>query len=318
MNKTEIYILVGMLGFLVLLPLMVNFDSYYLYVLTMAFLFAWLSLSWNILAYCGQISFGHAAFFGLGAYTSALLSLRLGFTPWLTVPVGGFLAIFASFILGGSCLQLKGPYLSLATLAFAEILRVITQNWTSLTAGTLGLVGIPPFPPLSIGRLTLDFPGNRLPHYYLLLTLLVLLIIGVAVLLRSPLGYAFSAIREGEARAEALGVNTFRYKLLALSLSAFFTGLGGGLYVHQIHYLEPGIAYSLSLSVLPLVMAMFGGRLTVIGPIYGAFILYLVNELIFQRLFPFAHQLLYAAVIVVVILFMPQGLAGWWRGAKGY
>jgi len=318
MHKTEIYMLGAVLGLLVLLPPIVNFDNYYLYALTMAFLFAWLSLSWNILAYCGQISFGHAAFFGVGAYASALLSLRLGLSPWLTGLLGGVLAVAASLILGGSCLQLRGPYFSLATLAFAEILRVITQNWTSLTAGTSGLVGIPSLPPLTIGGLTLDFQGSRLPPYYLLLTLLILLTVGVAGLLRSPLGFAFAAIREGEARAEALGVNTFRYKLLALSLSAFLTGLGGAFYVHQIRYLEPGIAYHVSLSVLPLVMAMFGGRLTGIGPLYGAFILYLVNELVFQRLFPFTHQLLYATVIVLVILFMPQGLVGWWRGARAY
>ncbi len=146
--------------------------------------------------------------------------------------------------------------------------------------------------------------------------LLLVLTIFTHRMMKSRLGFAFSAIREGEETAEVLGVNAFKYKLLALLISAFFTGVCGALYAHIIHYIEPEIVYGLSFSAIPLVMSMFGGMLTVIGPVLGATILYLTNELIFHPISTTAHELMYGLAIVIVILFMPRGIVGWLEERK--
>lgn len=299
------------------LPLLLRFDNYYLQVMSMALLFAYLALSWSLLRYCGQISFGHAAFFGVGAYTSALLSLKAGLSPWLGLLLGGGMAMVASAVVGFASLTLRGPYFSLATLAWAEVLKAIVLNMGAVTNGPQGLVGIPPFPTLGFHGLTFDFYGTPGPNYYLVLACLTMLILVTSWIARSKLGLAFLAVREGEEAAEALGVNTFKYKMAALLISAFFTGLGGAIYAHLVHFIAPGMAFNIYFSAIPMVMALFGGALTIMGPVIGALSLYLANEFIFKGLFLTAHELLYGAMIMAVMLFMPRGIVGWleerWR-----
>ncbi|MFQ6050374.1 MAG: branched-chain amino acid ABC transporter permease [Candidatus Hydrothermarchaeota archaeon] len=302
--------------FLFLLPFFLGFDDYYLYLLNMAFLFAFLALSWSILGYSGQISFGHAAFFGLGAYTSALLSLKAGITPWIGLFFAGLVAMLFSTIIGLTCFRLRGPYFSLATLAFVEVPRMVTLN-SKITNGSLGLIGIPPFSNIKIFSITIDFYASRTATYYFLIILLLLLIFLTQMMIKSRLGFAFSAIREGEETAEVLGVNAFKYKLIALLISSFLTGVCGAIYAHTVHYIEPEIVYGLSFSAIPLVMSMFGGMLSVTGPVIGAIVLYLTNELIFHPISTTAHELMYGLVIVIVILFMPKGIVGWLEERRG-
>jgi branched-chain amino acid transport system permease protein len=291
---------------LLLFPLLSGFHPYYLYLFSTAFLWGTLATSWNLLAYAGQISFGHAAFFGLGAYGAALASLQ-GLSPWLAVGVGGIAGTVGAIGIGFVSLRLKGAYLALATLAYAEIWRGIALNWTPLTGGGSGLIGIPSLPP--IGRLPLDFTRGHAGSYYLALGFLLAAIALFAGVLRSRVGLAFQAIREEEERAGLLGVPAGRYKLLAFALTACFTALAGGLYVHSIGVVEPDLVFSRSFSILPLVMATLGGLHTLFGPAAAALGLYLLSELLLHPYAPALHQVPYALALIVVTLYLPGGLA---------
>ena len=219
------------------LPYLVGGD-YALYVAASACLFAILALAWALPAWFGLFSFGQAAFFGVGAYASALLAMRAGLSPWLALAAAGPAAAAVAAGLGTACLHLRGPYFSLATLAAAEILRAIATNWEGLTEGAQGIVGIPALPPVSLGPLRLD-AASRAGAYGVALIALVVLFVAAGILQDSPAGAAWAAIRENEERAESLGVPAFRWKMLALLLSAAATGLAGGLYAHMLRHRIP-------------------------------------------------------------------------------
>jgi branched-chain amino acid transport system permease protein len=306
----------GALGFLVLvaLPPLTGFHPYYLYLLSTAFLFGTLATAWNLLAYAGQISFGHAAFFGLGAYGAALASLA-GVSPWLAIGLGGVVGALGAVGIGFAALRLRGAYLALATLAYAEIWRGLGLNWTGVTGGGAGLIGIPPL--TEIHWLPLDFTRGRAGSYYLSLAFLLGALGSCAVILRSRVGLAFAAIREEEERAGLLGVRPLPWKLLAFCLSALFTALAGGLYAHTIRVVEPDLVFNRYYSILPLVMSAFGGLHTLLGPVAGALVLYLVSELLFHPYAPALHQLPYALALVIVILYLPGGLAGLFGRRRG-
>ncbi len=295
---------------LLLSPLLLRPDDYTLYALTLALLFAALALSWTLLASPGLFSFGHAAFFGLGAYASAILSLKGGLSPLITLLLGTGLSLLLAVPMGVTCLHLRGPSFSLATLAWAEILKALAFNWTSLTEGAWGLIGIPPLPAIPLGRWTLDLSSNRGAVYAFFVLLLVVLYTLARKLSGSWLGLALRAIHQGEERAEVLGVATFRIKLLILAFSGGIAGFGGGLYAHLLQALEPGTAFSLSFSFLPLVMALVGGRQHPLGPVVGALVLSLGNELLLQPTFPWLHQIPYALALLFALLFLPRGLVG--------
>ncbi len=292
---------------LVILPPLSGFHPYYLYLLSTAFLFGTVATAWNLLAYAGQISFGHAAFFGLGAYGAALTSLA-GVSPWWAIGLGGVAGALGAVGIGLASVRLRGAYLALATLAYAEVWRGVALNWTDLTGGGAGLIGIPPLTELR--WLPLDFTRGRTGSYYLSLAFLLAVLGSFAAILRSRVGLAFAAIREEEERASLLGLRPLTWKLLAFALSALFTGLAGGLYVHTVRVVEPDLVFGRSFSILPLVMATVGGLHTLLGPVAAALVLYLANELLFHPFAPALHQLPYGLALVGVILYLPGGLAG--------
>ncbi len=291
----------------VVFPVLAGFHPYYLYLLGTGYLLASLASAWGLLAYAGQISFGHAAFFGLGAYTTALLALRAGLTPWLGILAGGLAAALAALPIGASAHLLRGAYLALGSLAYAEIFRAVALNWSGLTGGGAGLIGLPALPALPLG---VEIARERAGGYYLSLALLGVALAVFASLRRSRVGLAWAAIREREERAQLLGVSPTPYKLLAFACSAALTGLAGGLYAHSVRFIEPDLVFGRSFSILPLVMATFGGLHTLLGPPVGALSLYLVSELLFHPLLPRLHQLPYALALIGVILYLPRGLAG--------
>jgi len=299
----------GGLGVLLLVavPPLTGFHPYYLYVLSTAFLFATLAAAWNLLAYAGQISFGHAAFFGLGAYGAALTSLA-GLSPWGAIGVGGIVGALGALGIGLASARLRGPYLALATLAYAEAWRGVALNWTGLTGGGSGLIGLPPL--TALDWLPLDLARGRAGTYYLSLAFLVGVLGSFAAVLRSRVGLAFAAVREEEERASLLGVRPLPWKLLAFALSALFTALAGGLYVHTVRVVEPDLVFSRHFSILPLVMATVGGLGSLLGPVAAALGLYLVSELVLHPYAPALHQLPYALALVAVVLYLPGGLAG--------
>jgi branched-chain amino acid transport system permease protein len=293
----------------VALPRLVGYDPYYLYLLGTGLLYAALATAWNLLAFAGQISFGHAAFFGAGAYTSALLVQRAAWNPWLGVVAAAGAGALAAVPIGLACHRLTGAALALATLAYAEAWRVVALNWTDLTGGGAGLVGIAPLPalPLPVAPAGAE---DRAWSYYLALALLATALALFATLRPTRVGLAWAAIREREARARMLGIAPMRYKLLAFVCSGVLTAAGGALYAHAVRFVEPDVVFGRSLSMLPLVMATFGGVHTLWGPPVGALGLYLASELLLQPTLPQLHQLPYALALLAAVLCLPRGLAG--------
>jgi branched-chain amino acid transport system permease protein len=289
---------------------------YFLEILISVLLFGYLGAAWNILGgYAGQFSFGHAAFFGIGAYTSTLLFLRLGVSPWLGMLAGGVLA--AAFGLAAGYLSfrygLRGPYFSLVTLAFAEMLRVVAVN-TRAVGSSLGLV----IPSRDAAPWHFVF-GGKLPYYYVILAMALAALWVTRRVERSKLGYSLQAIRENEEAAEAAGVDALGMKLRAMAISSFMTALGGTFYAQYFAYIDPAITFGPSVSIQGLLQAIVGGAGTVLGPVLGAFVLTPVSELAraLMRGRAGVDVMLYGAILILVISFLPHGLMGWLRGRRG-
>ena len=284
--------------FLLLLPVFYK-DPYMLRILVQASIFAILAASWDLLSgFTGQINFGHALFFGVGAYTAALLNLHLHIPPWGSVPLGALAAVVAGLIIGIPCLRLRGTYLALTTLAFPIILMGIVFSLPSITGGELGISGI--------SRLS----RSRVGDYYITVVLMLGLTSLMWKITDSHTGMIFHAIREDEVAVRASGINTTRYKLLAFTLSGFFAGLSGGLYAHFMRIAGPS-TLEVSLSFTVVIWAVFGGIVTIYGPVAAVFILFPLLE--FLRFWPEYRTLLFAAVILLILLYMPEGLIPWVR-----
>jgi len=278
---------------LFLLPLITS-EPYTLRILIMASIFAIFAASWDLLSgFTGQMNFGHALFFGVAAYTSALLNLHFSLPVWLSIPLGALGAVLAGLVIGVPCLRLRGPYLALATLAFPLILTGILFVFPGITGGELGVSGI--------DRLS----SSRVTDYYIVVTLMISLGFVMWKITDSKTGIIFHAIREDEVTARASGINTTKYKLLAFCLSGLFAGIAGGLYVHFMRIAGPS-TLELMLSFQAILWAIFGGIATIYGPIAGVFILYPLLE--FTRFMPEWRMLFFAVIVLLVLLFMPEGL----------
>jgi branched-chain amino acid transport system permease protein len=294
----------GLLALASLPPVM---SSYALALLTLIFFYAYLGQAWNILGgYAGQLSVGHAAFVGIGAYVTAILSLQFGLTPWAGMFAGAGAAALLGAIIGylGFRFGLRGFYFVLLTVAFAEICRIVVLN-TEAAGGAVGLY--------------ITFTGNPAQfqfqdpraYYYVALALLVGATLTVWRLEESRLGAYLVAIREDEQAAEALGIDAFRCKLLASVLSAFLTGLGGAFYAFYQFSLQPNTLFGVPLSVEIIIRPIVGGAGTILGPILGSFILSPLAEIsrsyFAQRGWAGAHLIVYGVLLVAVVLFLPRG-----------
>jgi branched-chain amino acid transport system permease protein len=292
-------------------PLVFEAGSIYHRVIGMAFLYGALAFAWNICALTGTISLGHAAFFGLGAYGSALLDHYFHLSPFFTILLGGGLGAAYGVLWGFFFGKLRGAPFALATLASVEIPKVVIDNWDSLTFGSLGVVGIQNLPAIHLAGTAIDLGTDLKAQYYLLL-LFMLAVGGIHVTaFKSKWGWAIRSVREDEIAASALGINAGRARFQAVVLSAFLTGLCGGLYAHLIGLIEPTLVFNLHISGLPLVFSIFGGRFQRAGPLLGALILYPVDQLIFRSVFPVGHGALYGLVIMATVLFFPKGIGAW-------
>lgn len=289
--------------------------KYALEVLISILFFGYLGACWNILGgYGGQFSFGHAAFFGLGAYTSTLLFLHWGVSPWIGMLAGGLLAagfgLFAGYL--SFRYGLRGPYFSLVTLAFAEMLRVVAVNWKAV-GSSLGLVV-----PNRGSAPALFLFAEKLPYYYVILTMAVGALVITRAMERSRMGYALAAIRENEDAAEAAGVDALSTKLSAMALSSFLTALGGTFYAQYFSYIDPSLTFGPAISIGGLLPAIVGGAGTVTGPLLGSFVLTPISELTRAALRGRAGAdiMLYGLVLILVISFLPNGLVGWIRARR--
>lgn len=281
-------ILVGLLVLPLLLP------SYRTAFLLLTFMYVTLTSSWNLISgFTGYVSFGHAAFFGFGAYAGALLMLRLG-VHWLAAALaGGILALALAVPLGYVLLRLRGPYFAIAMLGLGAAFEVIAASWVDLTRGGAGL-NLPP---------TL----NLHQVYYAMAAAMVAVVLLAYWIIRSRYGMRLLAIREDEDAADALGIDTTFHKVSAFALSAFFPAFEGGIYAWHLGYIDPNSVFRPILSISMVIMAMFGGVGTVSGPIIGGIALSLIAEALWARL-PEFHRGVYGLLIIVVVLFMPGGL----------
>jgi branched-chain amino acid transport system permease protein len=303
----RLWLLVLALG---LVPLVTQ-DSYFLQVLGLTMLWAIFASSWNIAAgYAGLKTFGHQAFFGIGAYGSALLSMEGGLSPWLTAWFGALLAALVGIFVGLPVLRIKSlPHIAIVTLALAEIVRITCSNLVGFTRGELGLSGIPPFSAMTIPLVgTVAFgPSNRVATFYLVWCLMAATLLFTAWYVSSKWGLITQAIRDSQVAAESLGVNLPRYKLANFALSAFMAGLAGAVYAHYILVLTPTSVLGITLMVHIIAITLIGGIATLQGPLVGALVLTVSSETL--RVAGDHRMLMVGLLIMAVILFLPGGLA---------
>lgn len=277
-------------------------DPYVLRILAMTCIFALFAASWDLLAgYTGQINFGHALFFGTGAYTSALVSLRLGVPPWLGVCAGAAAAALAGFAVGYLCLRLRGSYLSLATLAFPLIATGVLFAFPDFSGGELGIGGVR------------SLALSRTANYYIIAIAMLLLVFLMWKIADSKIGLVLHAIRDDEVAARASGINTARYKLAVFAVSALAAGVAGALYAHFLRVAGPS-TLEVALSFQVVIWGIFGGVATIYGPVAAVFILYPLTEWLGSfRAFGELRLLAFAVIVLLVLLFMPRGLTPWVR-----
>jgi branched-chain amino acid transport system permease protein len=277
-------------------------------VILLSFLFGGLALAWNIAGgYAGLISFGHAAFFGVGSYTSTILLVHYGITPWIGIWIGGAIAGVFGAILALICARLRGPFFILSTLAFAEVVRIGALNWSSLTGGPEGL-SIMPMP--DPGSMVF---ASKATYAWLMLGYLVAVYAITKALESSRFGYYLFAIRDNEDAASAAGVNPLLGRTLAMALSAALTGVGGSLFAQYFLYLDPTYVISPELSFQFALLPAVGGLGTAIGPVLGSFLITPLSELLrsyFGNSAAGLHLVIYSLGLVVVMLYFPSGLAG--------
>ena len=304
MNRVLAIFVVGML----LAVPFVTRNPFYQHLLIMVLFWTLLGTAWNLLGgFAGQISFGHATFLGVGAYTTMLLYLKLGWSPWLGLVLGGLAGAVVALPIGLICFRLRGPYFSLATLAVAEIVRLVALNWESLTAGPTGLL-ITKLPALEWFGHPIDWE-NKLPFYYVAVAL-ALVAMGITWFIsRSRLGAYLLAIREDVDSAEAAGIDTTRSKVATLACSAFIAGLAGGFYGLYFRYVDPDAVFSIAMSVEMVFIAVVGGLATTGGPIVGAVVLVTMSEL-FRERFQTGHLIFYGLLMMLVIRYLPEGIWG--------
>jgi branched-chain amino acid transport system permease protein len=293
-----IYVLV--LFLLLLLPLMVE-RRYFFHILTLSCIYAIFAISWNLLAgYVGELSLGHALFFGLGAYSSALLNTVAGMPAWGAFAFAIVITTVSGALVGIPCLRLKGPYLSIVTLAMSMVLFTITNSWLG------GEEGIKRIRPLVVGTL---------PNYYLSITFAVITVIATAFLIHSRIGLLFQAIRENSVTAESVGVDVKRYKLIGYLFSAAFAGMAGALQAHFQSIVTPD-SLSLGLSFAGITMTAIGGIGTLSGPVVGALgITILFDQLSFLVEY---RLLIYSVLLVIILRFAPGGLMGLLMWSRPY
>jgi len=286
------------------LPLIVP-HPFVLTIATQALIWALLAASWDLLSgYSGQISFGHAGFFLVGAYAAATVTKHAGVSPWAGLVVGTLVAGLIGLAVGFPALRLRGHYLALVTLGFAEIIRLTAQNWMSLTGGPFGIYDYRTFPGLPVEPL-----AHRRAAYWVVLAIVAA---SIAVMVKTcehtPAAKAFRAIREDEVLAATLGIHTTAYKLLAFGLSAGFAGLAGTLYAYYIVLVSPTVG-AVGTTSLAIGMAVFGGLGTIWGPVAGALLLYGLNEAL--RFVGVVYNLIVVGLILMLfVIFVPRGLAG--------
>ena len=282
-------------------------NPYHLHTLIMAGIFAVLALSLNLLlGYTGQLSLGHAAFFGIGAYATALLTVKLEWSPWIGLLAAVVLPGLAGWVIGRLALKLRGAYFVLLTISFAGCVSLVSVNWMDLTNGPLGLPGVP--------ALEIALPGapalslrTKVAFYYVVLVAVVLAYLVCLALVRSRVGRALVALRENETLAASVGIDGTHYLVLAAVVSAAMAGFGGGLYAHYTRFVSPEV-FLFTYTVTMVIMVVAGGKGTLAGPVVGAVLFTVLPEALRAATSWQWQMLLYGILLIGVLFFLPEGI----------
>ena len=304
--------------FLASVPLWLG-NQYFLHIAISTGIFTIAAMSLNLLlGFTGQLSLGHVAFFGIGAYTSALLSLGFDVTffgnrvlvdpipVWLAFLAGIVVAGLSGWLIGKVSFKIRGAYFVIVTISFAEVVRLVALNWVDLTEGPMALSNIPP--------LTLGIPGlvegvfnRKEPNYYLMLAVGIIAYIIIRRLVHSRIGRAMIALRENEALATSVGVDVTRYLVLAAVVSAAIAGAAGGLYTHYIRIVDPDI-FLFIYTVTMVIMVITGGKGTLTGPVVGGIIFGIAPEVFREMAGPELQWIMYGILMILIVMFLPEGI----------
>lgn len=288
----------------VLFPLVMH-DVYYLHMAILIGIYAIGAISVNLLlGYSGQLSLGHAAFFGVGAYASALFFLDLGVPMWIGICLGALFASILGYIVAKVSLKLRGAYFVILTIGVAEIMQLVALNWVGLTKGPMGLTNIAA-PIIHLGSAGMIDFGKKLPFYYLVLVFVFLSAYVQYRIVSSSVGRAVVSIRENEDLAESVGINSYKYLVLIVTISAGMAGLSGSLYAHYISFIDPQV-FAFFLSVNLVIMVVGGGQGTFLGPIVGAILFTMLPE--WLMVLGNARMAVYSVLVILIVIFMPKGI----------
>lgn len=300
----QMLLLLVLTGTLLVAPVLTG-STFLLSLLIVVLLNVTSAQSWNIIGgYAGMVSFGHMVFFGVGAYTGAMLLQYYGLSPFITAPLGGLAAMLLAAVIGFPCVRIRGFYFAIVTSSLNEVVRLIVTiiPWTG---GATGIV----LPPLPFN------PWTTASIFYLAMFAVALAAIFTSYWIsRMSFGMGLLALREDEDAAKATGVPTDKLKLIAITVSAFFPGIAGSLYSLYMTYIDPGTVFNLALSFQAIMMTLLGGAGTITGPLVGACIFILTSEFLrFTIIYEGLHAIFFGALLIIIVLFIPEGIVGWCR-----
>ena len=310
LTSPRVYVPLGLVVILFVIPLVMR-NPIFLHLMILIFFYAYLTLSWNIVGgFAGQVSLGHTAFTGIGAYTSTLLFIQLGLTPWIGMFAGAFLAALMAVIIGYPCFKLRGAYFALSTIGFLEAFRIVVENTNEVFGIPIkGAQGMEV--PLRGDSLLYFQFLNKEPYYYIILVMMFVALYITYRISKSKFGYYLLAIKNDLEAAESLGVNIAHSKLKAAAISGFLTGIGGTFYAQLILFIDPANIIGAYLAFEIVFIAVIGGRGTLLGPILGSFLLVPVSELTRVYLggtYFGVHLIVFGAMLIIVMLFLPRGI----------
>ena len=308
-SPKQIIATIVVLALLLAYPLVIK-QTFPVHVMILVFMFGMLGVAWNIMGgYAGMFSFGQAAFFGIGAYTSSFLLVTFHVNPWIGLIAGGLVAALVAAAVGYPCSNLRGHYFAIASIAFSEIIRIHFNNWSMVNAAE----GITiPMMPESLTNFM--FHSSKLPYYYIIMVFLIFSLIVCYFIATSKMGYYFRAIKESHDVAEVLGINVVKYRLIAIMVRAFLSAMAGTFYAQYILYIDPESVMLGAISVQIVLISMLGGAGSVLGPVIGAAILVPLAETTRVML---GHRgtgidmLIYGFLITIISVYQPQGVWEW-------
>ena len=317
-----LFVIIG-LALTLIVPLMVSRYQQHLFIMIMFFAFS--STAWNLICgFIGELSLGHAVYLGVGGYVSTLLLINVGLSPWIGMFAGAVLATIFGLIIGYPALRLKGPYFTLTTIAFAEILRIWVENNEYIFGldikGSMGVV----LPQYGNSFVAYEF-DSKLAYYYIILGFLIIGIIITFLIKRSKLGFYLTAIKSDPDAAESLGIQLSKYKTIAMVISTFMIAFAGTFYAQYFRYVGPTRVFGIDLSIQIALIGLIGGQGTVFGPLFGALLLVPISEFLAEQFggsIPGLNLFIYGIIMILVVFFMPKGINDYiirgfkWLGRK--